>query len=194
MKVALGFKPHSGWAALLVLGKQDDEYIALSRSRVELVTEAWAKQPYHAAEELEPKEALAVVKRGVEAAHRIALQELRAALKRQLNQGHQVRGCGVVVGNPMPKWKVAEILAVHFRMHQAEGVLFREALINAAEKCSLPVVALSEKVLLNDAATALKTSTDKLQKRLLAMGKIAGAPWGKDQKDAALVAMVALDS
>jgi hypothetical protein len=94
----------------------------------------------------------------------------------------------------MPEWSVAEILAVHFRMHQAEGVLFREALIKAAQQCSVPVVAINEKVLLQDAAISLKTSADKLQKKIVALGKMAGAPWGKDQKDAAVVAMVALES
>jgi hypothetical protein len=31
-----------------------------------------------------------------------------------------------------------------------------------------------------------------IQKKLTALGKAAGPPWGKDQKDAALAAMVAL--
>jgi hypothetical protein len=194
MKVALGFKPHSGWAALLVLGNDNGDYVVLSRRRVDLVDEDWAKQPYHAAEELEPKEALSIVKRGIESAHRIALRELRAALKRERNQGHQVSSCAVLVGNPMPQWSVPEILAVHFRMHQAEGVLFREALIKAANKCSVPVVAINEKVLLADASSALKSSPDKLNKKVAAMGKMAGPPWGKDQKDAALAAMVALET
>jgi hypothetical protein len=194
MRIALGFKPHSGWSAFVVLGKEDNDYVVLGRRRIELVEEEWAKQPYHAAEELESKEAVAVVKRGVQSAHRIALREVRAALKREAGQGNEVNGCGVVVGNSMPEWSVAEILAVHFRMHQAEGVLFREALIKAAQQCSLPVVAINEKVLLQDAAIALKTSAGKLQKRIVALGKMAGAPWGKDQKDAAVVAMVALES
>jgi len=33
---------------------------------------------------------------------------------------------------------------------------------------------------------------DDLMKRVTALGKSVGAPWGKDQKDAALAALVAL--
>src|SRR6185295_3556857 len=109
MKVALGFKPHSGWTALVVVAKQNDDYVVLSRRRVELVEVEWAKQPYHAAEELEPGEAATDVKRGIQSAHKIALRELRAALKRERNQGNELAPCAVLVGNPMPNWRVAEI-------------------------------------------------------------------------------------
>jgi len=159
-----------------------------------LVEEEWAKQPYHAAEELEPGEAATIVKRGIQSAQKIALQEMRAALKRERNQGNEVAACAVLVGNPMPKWSVAEILAVHFRMHQAEGVLFREVLIKAASKCSVPVLAMNEKSLMEESASALKTSPEKLQKKIAAIGKIAGSPWGQDQKAATVAAMVALNN
>ena len=43
------------------------------------------------------------------------------------------------MANPMPDWSVEEILAVHFRMHKAEGVLFRDALVEAANACGLAV-------------------------------------------------------
>ena len=49
--------------------------------------------------------------------------------------------------DPMPDWTVAEILAVHFRMHKAEGVLFRDALVRASGKCGLKCVEVLEKQL-----------------------------------------------
>ena len=55
----------------------------------------------------------------------------------------------------MPAWSVDEILAVHFRMHKAEGVLFREALAGAATKCGLRLVQVPEKELDAHAARAL---------------------------------------
>ena len=183
MKVAFGFKAHSGWAALIALGKTRGDFEVVARRRVELVEEEWAKQPYHAAEELKPEEARKLVKRGIDAAYRIAIRELHAAVAQQRELNNQVAACAVVVGNPMPEWTVEQILAVHFRMHQAEGVLFRDALINAARECGLKVVEVPEKTLV--------THTD-LSKHLPALGKLAGPPWGKDQKDAALAAMLAL--
>ena len=192
MKVAFGLKTHSGWAALVALGKSGDELIVVDRSRLELVEEEWAKQPYHAAEELEKKEAREVVKRGIAAAKRIARRELRAAVNHERDLGNQVIACSILVGSPMPDWTVDQILAVHFRMHQAEGVLFRDVLIEAANECELKVVTLPEKTLLQEAEKLLRTSTTNLTKTMAVLGKSAGPPWGKDQKDAALAALVGL--
>ena len=61
----------------------------VDRRRLELVDEGWAKQPYHAAEDLKPEAARDLVNRGVEAAHRIAVRELRAAVKRERERGNE---------------------------------------------------------------------------------------------------------
>jgi hypothetical protein len=192
MKVALGFKAHSGWAALVVLGSDNGELVVVDRRRVELVEEEWARQPYHAAEELKADAARKLVKRGIDAAYRIAAREMRAALTQERKRKNDVTACAVLVGNPMPDWSVEQILAVHFRMHQAEGVLFRDALIIAAQKCSIEVIEVPEKTLLSHAEKTLRTSANALSRKLGALGKLAGPPWAKDQKDAALAAMVAL--
>ncbi|MBI1731586.1 MAG: hypothetical protein HYR49_02300 [Gammaproteobacteria bacterium] len=192
MKVAFGMKAHSGWAALVVVGKTDGDFLVIDRRRIELVEEEWAKQPYHAAEDLKPRAARDVVKRGVEAAHRIAVREMRAAVKRAQDQENEVTACAVLVANPMPDWSIEEILAVHFRMHKAEGVLFRDALVRAAKACGLRLVAIPENVLMKHAKSALRVSESGLMKEAVMLGKAVGPPWGKDQKDAALAALVAL--
>jgi hypothetical protein len=192
MKVAFGWVAHSGWTSLVVIGKQDGEIVLVDRRRIELVEEEWAKQPYHAAEELRPDEARDLVKRGIQAAHRIALREMRAAMKREQERKNEVKACAVLVGNPMPDWSVAEILAVHFRMHQAEGVLFRDALGCAAESCHLKLLNIPDKSLKMHAEDTLRTPISQLSNTIAVLGKSAGPPWGKDQKDGALAALVAL--
>lgn len=192
MEVAFGMKAHSGWAALVVIGKRNDECVVVDRRRIELVEEAWARQPYHAAEELTKEAALEVVKRGVEAAHRVAGREMRAAVKRERERGNDVTACAVLVGNSMPDWSVEEILSVHLRMHQAEGVLFRDALVDAAQVCGLRLVPIPEKELTHHAEQALHASTVSLTKKIVTLGKTVGPPWGKDQKNAALAALVAI--
>ena len=174
-----------------MIGRQGGEFVVVERRRLELVEENWAKQPYHAAEGIEPKEARALVKRGIEAARRIARREFRAAVKREKDRGNETVACAVLVGNPMPDWSVDQILAVHFRMHQAEGVLFRDVLIEAAKDCDLKLVTLPEKTLAQEAEKLLRTPANELSKRVAAMGKSAGPPWGKDQKDATIAALVA---
>jgi hypothetical protein len=192
MKVSFGLKAHSGWAALVVVGEREGDMAVVDRRRIELVEDEWAKQPYHAAEDLKLDAARDLVKRGVEAARRIAVREVRDAVKRERERGNEVTACAVLVVDPMPDWSVEEILAVHFRMHKAEGVLFRDALVRAAKECGLRLVEIPEKKLAPHAESALKTPASSLAKDIARLGKAAGPPWGKDQKDAALAALVAL--
>ena len=192
MKVVFGLKAHSGWAALVVLGKQKDDLVVVDRRRIELVENECAWQPYHAAEGLKPEIARDLVERGIAAAHKIAIREMRAALKRETDRKNEVKACAVLVGSPMPDWSVDEILAVHFRMHKAEGVLFRDALIHAARECKIKVAEIPEKELSSHAERELNTPANKLAAQITALGKAAGPPWGKDQKESALAAMIAL--
>ena len=188
-------KAHSGWAALVVVGKRRGEVQVVERSRMELVEKdeaAWAKQPYHAAEHLKPAAARDLVERGIETTRRIAVREVLAAERRARDAGHEVAACGVLTDDPMPGWTVDEILAVHFRMHKAEGVLFRDALVHASEACGLKCVGILEKQLDEQAERVLATSLTGLQKTLASLGKSVGPPWGRDQKDASLAAMIAL--
>src|SRR6202011_6360641 len=109
MKVAFGLKAHSGWAALVVLGKGSGELQVVDRRRVELVEKddvSWAKQPYHAAERLSAGDARMLVERGVASARRIAVREIRMAVKRAGDAGHDVAACAVLAGDPMPDWAV----------------------------------------------------------------------------------------
>lgn len=189
MKAAFGLKAHSGWAALVVLGAEKGRLELIDRRRLELVREAeaeWAKQPYHAAEHLDAPAARDMVRRGVVSARRNATREMRAGVDRAREAGHDVAACAVLMGEPMPDWSVDEILAVHFRMHKAEGVLFREALARAADECGLRLVAVPEKRLNAQAGGGLVA-------RIASLGKTAGPPWAKDQKEAALAALIALE-
>lgn len=192
MNVAFGFRAHSGWAALVVVGKERDEFVVIDRRRIELVEEPWAKQPYHAAETLEREAAQKLVRRGIDSAERLALREMKAAIKRENDRQNKVKSCGVAVGVPMPEWSTAEILAVHFRMHKAEGALFQNALVRAAGKCQLKTLAVLEKELMAHASGQLRMRDELLVKKIAMLGKSVGSPWGKDQKDAALVALMAL--
>jgi hypothetical protein len=195
VKIALGLRAHSGWAALVALGALGKELAVIDRRRLELVDAgdaAWAKPPYHAAEGLEPADARDVVERAIAAARRHAAREIRAAAERARAAGHEIAACAVLMGDRLPAWSVEEILAVHFRMHKAEGVLFREALAEAAERAGLPLAPLREKDLPALAARALGAPADELARPLAALGRPLGPPWGRDQKDAALAAWLAL--
>jgi hypothetical protein len=98
----------------------------------------------------------------------------------------------VLVGTGMPDWSTDEILAVHVRMHKAEGELFRDVLVAGARACDLRVTTLPDKSALDAAAKMLGVSRERLDASLARLGKSAGPPWGKDQKEAAAAALAAL--
>jgi len=187
MRVALGLKAHSGWAALVCIGAAHERLQVIDRRRIELVDagEAWAKMPYHAAEKLNGVEALSLVKRGVESAHRVAAREMRDVVAHLREGKHAVVACAVLTPEPMPTWSIEQILAVHFRMHKAEGVLFPDALGRAAEACGLKLISVAEK--------RLDMSSDPLARTVAALGKSAGPPWARDQKLATAAALIALE-
>jgi hypothetical protein len=93
----------------------------------------------------------------------------------------------------MPSWSTEEILAVHFRMHKAEGVLFPDALVSATAECAVRPVAIPKNLLMEHGQRVFRTSLSSLEKKIATMGKSLGPPWGKDQKEAALAAMIALE-
>jgi hypothetical protein len=192
MKVAFGLKAHSGWAVLVVMGETNGHLVVVDRRRIELVENQWTRQPYHAAENLEQGAARDVITRAIEAARRIAIHEVGDAVKRERERRNEVIGCALLVVNPMPDWSIEEIRAVHLRMHKAEGVLFRDALVDATKTAGLRLVTIQEKLLAKHAQGALQTPASSLARKIATLGKAVGAPWGKDQKDAALAALVAL--
>lgn len=192
MKIAFGLKAHSGWAALVAIGRPHGHLAVTDRRRIVLVEEAWQKHAYHAARKLAPEAAHDRVARAVATSRRLASRELRAAVKQQREAGHDVSMCALLAGGPMPGWSLEEIVAVHFRMHQAEGVLFRDALARGAASCGLNLMEIPEKTLTAQAAESLGTPAPELLRIIAALRAEAGPPWGKDQKDAALAALLAL--
>jgi hypothetical protein len=191
MHVAFGLKARTGRAALVAVGGDVHEPQFIERSQLPLLPEgAWA--PYHAAEGLEPAAARESVRRDIASAHDLAASGIRDAARRVAQAGHEVCGCTVLVGPGMPDWSTEEILAVHVRMHKAEGELFRDVLVAGARACDLELTTLREKSALDDAAKMLGLTRARLDARLAALGKAAGPPWGKDQKEAAAAALAAL--
>ena len=178
MRVALGLKARTGRAVLVAIADDVDNPHFVERTQIQLLPDgAWA--PYHAADGLDPAAARESVKRSVEAAHRLAEEGLRDAARRCSAAGYEICGCAVLVGAGMPNWSVEEILAVHVRMHKAEGELFRDVLVAGAKACGLNLTTLSDKTALDDSAKVLGLTRARLDPRLAALGKSAGPPWAR---------------
>src|SRR5690349_18385424 len=77
--VALGFRAHSGWAAVVAIAGPLGAPDVVDRSRIDLLdrTIPGAAQPYHAAAEMELKQAEKLIDRCVQSARRLAAKGLR---------------------------------------------------------------------------------------------------------------------
>jgi len=188
---AIGFKPRTGRAVLVVLVSEGVNVEVLERAEVPLLPPG-EFATYHAAEGLEPEAARKYVKGSIARAQRLATAAIRDAVKRCKAAGHAVAGCGVLVGTGMPEWTTDEILAVHVRMHKAEGELFRTVLVEGARECGLEPATLPDKTALDTAAKKLGLTRAKFDAQLAAIGKAAGPPWAQYQREAAAAALVAL--
>ena len=191
---ALGFRAHSGWAAVVALAGPVGSPAVVERTRIKLVDPGnpHAKQPYHAAAELELKQAEKLIAQCIKETKQIARQGLRILIKDLRKKGYEVNGCGVLQGAGRALPALEKILASHPLLHTAEGILFRDVLTHASEHCKLPVAAVRERELFVQGTAKLRIPADELQRRLTEMGKPFGPPWGQDEKFAALAAWLAL--
>ncbi len=194
LRAAVGFRAHSGWAAVVVLGGLPASPTVIERRRIEIADPKirGSKQPYHTAEPLDLKEAEKLIQRCADSTRHLALNAVRAALDDVRKKGYEVVGCGLLWGSGRPLPGLPAILASHPLLHSAEGEFFREALVHASERCGLAVTRVRERELLERGSAAFRLPADKLQRRIAEMGQSIGPPWAQDQKQAALVAWLAL--
>jgi hypothetical protein len=190
----VGFSPHSGWAAAIVLAGPVAQPVLVDRRRVVLAEpdDPVGKQPFHAAEELPLAQATRLVDRCVADSRKRAQREL-ARLATDLGAGGYVLRAGGLCGKePRPLGSLAAILASHALIHAAEGEMFRDVLREAGDAQRFPLVSVPEREVEARCAKAIALPVDRIRTHLVAMGRAAGPPWTKDQKIAALLAWTSL--
>ena len=193
-QVALGFRAHSGWAAVVAIGGSLRAPEVIDRRRIITADPAipGSKQPYHAAEKLELKAAEKLIARCTESSRLLARQAVREVLDDLRKSGHKPIGCGILLASGRPVGTLEATLASHAMLHTAEGQLFRDVLARASSHWKLPVTGVRERELFDQATAQLRIPAEKLRLRLNEMGKAIGSPWTQDEKLAALVAWLVL--
>ena len=189
IEAAIGLRPHTGWAALVVVGRAPSALI--DRRRLELLAPGVPDQLYHAAADRDFDDAAGLVEETIAAVDALAARTLRKVLDEQRARSRNVIACGVI-GTARTTPALAAVLASHARIHAAEGDLFRNALAQAAQSAGLPLIIVSEKDAAAETAHALGITPASLQRHVAEIGHIAGAPWRADQKLAAMAAMLAI--
>jgi hypothetical protein len=173
----MGWRPHTGWALVVVARGSVAAPEVVARQRVELL--AGTELPghaYHAAQQegLSGAEAAALVERVEDSATSAAVDAMRSLVRE-----HDVDAVAVI-GKPrrLPD-DIDQILTSHALLHAAEGALFERALVEAAAEIDLPAA------LYDPAAVVVSEPLDRLRATL-------GPPWQKDHKLAAAAALAAL--
>ena len=191
---AIGFRAHSGWAAVVALCVTKGAPCVLARNRVHLV-ETFTyefRQPYHTAEKMPPDEALAFVSRMEAESRRLAHRAIEDMQKTLSAQGYELTRCGLVLASGRTLPALPQILASHALIHTADGELFRGALLHASARCGLASKTAKERELPTEAARILRLRPADLARRIVELGRPLGAPWSQDEKLAALAAWFAL--
>jgi hypothetical protein len=191
----MGFAPHSGWAAVVVLGGSRAEPRVLARSRVEMADprDPESKQPYHAVEDLGVAVAARRLDRYMAVAESMAYAGIQTVAEDLDRRGYRVTAAGILNSSGRTGDSLAAILASHALIHTADGDHFRKALAVAAERSDLAVSRVRARDLEAQAATRLRRPVASLRETVKELGRQVGPPWGADQKMAALLAWLLLD-
>ena len=193
-RAAIGFRVHSGWAAMVAVSLEDGVPVVLQRRKL-LLVETFSytfRQPYHTAEKMPLGDASEFV-RGVEIESReLALSGLHALEKELDSADYKVRGCALLLasGRKLPEFE--KILASHALIHTADGELFREAIRHCCASAKLPLTAIKERELLAAASKRLNKRPEFLNRQVATLGKSLGPPWTQDEKLATLAAWLTL--
>ena len=186
---AIGFSVHTGWAAGVSVAGPLRAPRMVDRRRIRLADsdDTVQAEVYHRAAQLSAAAAASFVREAEAAAARRA----RAAVE-SLRDSQPLFAAGILMSAGRLPPDLAAILRSHPLIHTAEGVFYREALATAAEACGLEVVRIPRRELPERFAAALASDEEGASACLAAMGRAAGPPWARDQKDAAMAALVAL--
>jgi hypothetical protein len=183
-EVALGLRPHSGWAVAVLVERGP---VVLSRHRIDL---PGPSQPYHEAVGLPPAEAAALVADATAEAY-----ERAAAAVAELTVGHRVVGAAIVsgAGSVREDLPLTRVLTAHSMLHAAEGELYRDALADAADRLGLPVTLVQPRSTPALGRRLLGADDEDLRGRLTELGRPFGPPWTRDHKDAVVAALAVLE-
>jgi hypothetical protein len=101
-------------------------------------------------------------------AHAKATERASAVLRR-LTGAHAIEACALVAkkGALLP---LEDIVAAHPRIHSAEGLFYRDVLVEAAKAAGLRVTVIAPAEL------------DAKDPRLVKAGRVVGKPWSVDWK------------
>jgi len=166
----------------------------IDRRRITITTPGTpgANQPYHFAESLELPEAEKFLGNSFAASKRLALAAVRDVVGELRGRQYRVVGSAVLLASGRPLPPLSKILASHALIHAAEGEFFRESFSKACKSLDLSVTGFRERDLDGCVQTTFGKAATRMWQQISTLGRSLGPPWTKDQKTAALAALVLL--
>jgi hypothetical protein len=195
-RAALGFRAHSGWAAMVALEGDAAAPRVILRRRLELLDRgmAGAAQPYHTAAGMNLEDAKVFLDQCRSATHAAACHAVRCAVMEIAKKGYQVAGGCVLLGSGRQVSDLQTILRSHPMLHTAEGEFYREAVRAGCAAGAVPVIGVREKVAREALAEVLGLDLEEVDRRVAELGKLIGPPWRQDEKLAAMGAWIVMRS
>jgi hypothetical protein len=175
LDVVLGVSTRTGSAVIIALAGARHRPGFAGRWDVRLIPPEVERAAYHAAADLTLTEADELIRQTEHAAESGGIAALHAA--QASLAAREIVAVAVAVKAVSVPASTAQVLRSHAWMHAAEGVLYREAMLAAARQSGWTAHAV-------DAAGL----TD-LHEELAALGRAAGRPWRRIEKDAAAAAL-----
>lgn len=193
-RAAIGFRVHSGWAAMVAVALEDGLPVVLERRKLQLVkTFSYTfRQPYHTAEKMPLNEAAEFVRSVENESNELALAGIRSTQEELQKVDYKLSGCALLLASGRALPELGKILASHAMIHTADGELFRDSIRHSCERVKLPLNAIKERELLATASKRLNKRPQFLNRHVAALGKSLGPPWTQDEKFATLAAWLVL--
>lgn len=191
---AFGVQMHSGWGVLVAIAGDPNALEVAARRRIVTADPETpgAIQPYHFAAQLERAQQQEHLLKCAESSSSLAATAIGNVLEELTQHHYRIVGAAVLfaAGRPLPE--LEKILAAHPLIHTAEGQFFRQTTSQAFADLNIPVTAIRERELEQQAKAAFGRASSRVQINVSNLGARIGPPWTKDHKTAALAAALIL--
>jgi hypothetical protein len=186
----LGLRPHTYWTAAVALAGPVEAPQVLERRRI-VFANGDERFVFHQAAEA-GADGPGLIEKVRAAAEANAHREIAQLVADLGTAGIAVRVAAAsdTPGKAPPV--LADILASHAKIHDAEGRFYRDAVASACRVAGLDVRRVIERDLAREVSGRLGVDETDLAERLRQMGSALGPPWSEDQKLATLGAWLCL--
>jgi hypothetical protein len=188
---SIGIEDHYAWANLLSVTTSGPNEILLDRRRVELLDRQLTASPYHHETLRMPPSRAEKLVRDVKTS---ANKRAKSALSSLIGELAPAKCRGIAIRvPPLPDFPatVAEVHANRWLMNRVDGMIYHQALTQAAAQLNLRVFYFEKHNVLELAAQARGKTARDLERRLKAFGTALGPPWRKGHVVACAGAIVA---